>query len=164
LPSDFTVDLIRVGTDSVDDKGITTSRVYGDIGVNGQNIGRFYENPDTKIAAGTYSGSLRYYSDHNFVQSKCGVLARDGDFLLEISGVSDAKGGARSNILIHPGMLPSHSAGCILAGARTRDPSGALLPLDDQSPLKKLRRMFYGTDDPLSCPNRRIVMHVVDPT
>jgi hypothetical protein len=165
-PSDeaevFRIDLVRIGVENVTDRGVTTSRIFGDMGVNGANIGRFYENPSTKIAAGTYTGLLRYHSEHNFVQSACGAMFVSGDFLLEISGVRDANGVSRTGILIHPGALPSHSTGCILAGARERDATGNLLPLNDSSPLVKLRRLFYGTADPVACPNKSIVVRVSD--
>lgn len=159
-PSEFKIELIRLGTDEVVDQGEKVPRVFGDIGVNGQNVGRFYENPSKKIAAGTYKGTLRYKSDHNFVQSSCGSLAVTGDFLLEISGVKDAGGKARDGILFHPGSRPSQSAGCILIGARKFDAAKKPLPLDDDSPLVKIRRAFYGTDTPNACPDKQIVIVV----
>ncbi|MBK1836654.1 hypothetical protein JHL17_04445 [Azospirillum sp. YIM B02556] len=135
-------------------------RIYGDIGVNGQNIGRFYENPEKLITTGTYQGVLRYRSDKNFVQSSCGEIARDGDFLLEIAGVKRADGKPRTAILLHPGFLPSHSEGCILMGPRKRGADAKPLPLDADSPLVKLRRAFYGTDNPIACPDRGITIIV----
>ncbi len=159
----FRIDLIRLGTDTVPDKdGVKANRIFGDIGVNNANIGRFYENPATKIAAGTYKGLLRYRSDHNFVQSACGAMFVEGDFLLEIAGVTDENGGSRDGILIHPGALPSNSKGCILAGARQKDNKGNLLPLTSESPLVKLRTLFYGSANPIACPNKQIVVHVGD--
>jgi hypothetical protein len=159
----FRIDLIRLGTDTVLDKsGLKTDRIFGDIGVNNANIGRFYENPATKIELGTYKGLLRYRSDHNFVQSACGAMFVQGDFLLEIAGVTDENGNSRNGILIHPGALPSNSAGCILAGARQRDSNGNLLPLTSDSPLVKLRTLFYGSANPVACPNKQIIVHVGD--
>lgn len=67
LPNEFKIALIRLGTDAVTDKGVKVTRSYGDIGVNGQNIGLFYENPDGMIPEESYVGRLRYVSEHNFV-------------------------------------------------------------------------------------------------
>jgi hypothetical protein len=160
LPNEFKIELIRLGTDEIQDGNVKKKRVFGDIGVNNQNFGRFYENPDVMIPEGTYKGSLRYQSDHNFVVSSCGVAARSGDFLIEVNGVKDANGGNRSNILFHPGFLPSHSQGCVLFGARQRDSQGNLLPLAPDYPLVKIRKEFYGTDNPVSCPNKVITIVV----
>jgi hypothetical protein len=160
LPEEFRIELIRLGKDQVLDKGKKVERTYGDIGVNGQNVGRFYENPERAIPAGVYRGELRYNSDHNFVQSQCGAISRKGDFLLEVAGVTMTDGRARTNILFHPGALPSHSDGCVLFGARRFDANGVPLPLPDDYPLVRVRRAFYGTDDPISCPNKRIVINI----
>src|SRR5687767_7221058 len=81
-PEEFRIELKRLGTDEVVDNGAKVARIYGDVGVNGQNFGRFYENPQAKIEPGTYKGVLRYQSNHSFVQSSCGEMARSGDFLL----------------------------------------------------------------------------------
>ncbi len=160
--SEFAIELIRIGTDEVSDQGQKVSRIFGDIGLNNQNIGRFYENPETKIASGIYKGVLRYESDHNFVLSKCGEISKIGDFLLEVSNVKAENGSSRSAILFHPGFKPSHSKGCVLMGARKRSGDGSLLPLDQNDPLVKLRKEFYGTDNPISCPNKRITITVKD--
>lgn len=158
----FTVTLQRLGTDTIQDNGQQVPRTYGDVGVNGANIGRFYENPTVQIPTGKYRGVLRYRSDHNFVLSSCGQAGREGDFLLEIADVQMDDGTKRTNILLHPGFLPSHSQGCVLMGARTRNAAGELLPLAADSPLVKLRREFYGTDTPISCPDKAIVVEVRD--
>jgi hypothetical protein len=163
LPQEFKIELIRIGTDMVNDHGKMVSRIYGDIGVNNANMGRFYENPTRKIAAGTYRGVLRYQSDHNFVQSSCGQISPAGDFLLEVTGVKNANGAPRTNLLFHPGALPSNSEGCVLLGARKFDSVGNPLPLDPQSPLVKIRHEFYGTDNPVACPNKAITITIKDP-
>lgn len=163
LPNEFKIELIRLGTEEVLDGDVRKRRVYGDVGVNNQNFGRFYENPDVMIPEGTYKGALRYHSDHNFVVSSCGIAARSGDFLIEVTGVKDANGGDRSNILFHPGILPSHSRGCVLFGARERDARGNLRPLGANYPLVKIRREFYGTDNPVQCPNKVITIVVKKP-
>jgi hypothetical protein len=157
----FTVKLVRLGTESVNDGGKSVGRVFGDISVNGQVVGRFYENPDKIIPAGTFQGTLRYASNHNFVQSACGEMSRQGDFLLEITNVSDERGNKRTNILLHPGWLPRHSEGCVLVGQRKRDSNGGYLPLDPDSPLRKLRMIFYGSDNPIACPDKRITINIV---
>lgn len=158
MAGELRIDLVRVGTDNVMDRGQVRERVYGDIGLNGQNIGRFYENPAKRIPEGIYRGLLRYKSDRNFVQSSCGQLSREGDFLLEIGDVRMPDGKMRTNILLHPGALPSHSEGCILMGARQFDTNGMPEPLHPSDPLAKLRRAFYGTDNPISCPSKPIAI------
>lgn len=160
--SEFAIELIRIGIDEISDQGQRVSRIFGDIGLNNQNIGRFYENPETKIAPGIYKGVLRYESNHNFVLSNCGEVSTKGDFLLEVSGVEAENGSSRSAILFHPGFKPSHSKGCVLMGARKRSKDGSLLPLDQNDPLVRLRKEFYGTDNPISCPNKRITITVKD--
>ena len=159
-PPQVRVELIRLGTDLVNDRGQQVSRIFGDVGVNNKNVGRFYENPQRKISAKTYRGVLRYRSDHNFVQSSCGVLSRTGDFLLEVANVKGPNGVSRSNILFHPGFLPSHSEGCVLFGGRKRDSQGNLLPLEQDNPLVAIRREFYGTDNPVACPNKEITVKI----
>jgi hypothetical protein len=89
LPKEFKIELIRIGTDIVNDHGTIVSRIFGDIGVNNANMGRFYENSTRKVVAGTYRGVLRYRSDHNFVQSSCGQISTTRDFLLEVTGVKN---------------------------------------------------------------------------
>jgi hypothetical protein len=162
LPKEFKIELMRLGTDQVDDHGTTRARIFGDVGVNNQNFGRFYENPQRKIPAGIYKGVLRYHSDHNFVQSSCGEMAREGDFLVEVADVKMQDGRPRTNILFHPGVFPSNSDGCILFGARKRDLQGNPLPLAPDDPLVKIRREFYGTDNPVSCPNKRITITITE--
>lgn len=159
-PQEFRIDLQRLGQDTVEDHGLKVLRIYGDVAVNHANVGRFYENPSRKIPAGIYKGVLRYRSDHAFVQSSCGQMARDGDFLLEVSDVKTESGAARTNILFHPGRLPSNSDGCILFGARQFDIHGNPLPLNPESPLARIRHEFYGTDNPISCPNKRIIISI----
>src|SRR5262245_491017 len=71
----FKIELIRIGTDKVNDHGKVVNRIYGDVAVNNKNVGRFFENPARKIAVGSYRGILRYRSGHLFVQSSCGVIS-----------------------------------------------------------------------------------------
>lgn len=130
--------------------------VHGEIRVNNQPIGFTFENPDLKIPAGVYSGVLRYWSGHNFVQEPFGHLGRKGDFLLEVSGVP-----GRTDILLHAGNRPHHSKGCILLGPAERLPNGAA-QVDSNHPLYRLRKAFYGTDVPVSTPNLRITVEISD--
>jgi hypothetical protein len=131
--------------------------VTGSLTVNSQLIGKTYENAALKIAAGTYSGYLRYVSGHNFVQGPSGAMAHQGDFLLEVANVP-----GRGSILFHGGNKAKHSRGCILLGAVGKDPKThhAFLSLDH--PLRKLRFLFYGTDSPNSSPAKNITIRVID--
>lgn len=75
----------------------------GVIAVNHRVIGTTLENTKLKIPAGHYKCVLRYTSGHHFVQGPHGVMATQGDFLLEVTGVP-----YRTNILFHSGNLPRH--------------------------------------------------------
>ena len=132
--------------------------VYGDIYVNDEHkhIGRTYENDTFKINPGIYKGLMRYNSGKDFVQSPVGALSTKGDFLLEVSGVK-----GRTDILFHPGNKPHHSQGCILLGPANTGPDGAIY-ISENHPLRKLRLMFYGTDDPISSPNVKIQIEIKD--
>jgi Family of unknown function (DUF5675) len=158
--NDFIIGLYRSGRDQVTERkdGRLVERTFGVVSVNGRTIGRFYENPKVAMREGTYKGLMRYQSSHNFVLGACGVMATDGDFLLEVSGVVDDHGKLRTNLLFHPGERPSNSDGCVLFGARIQDGSGNWKTLDSSNPLFVLRQLFYGTDDPVNCPNKSIVV------
>jgi hypothetical protein len=129
--------------------------VTGSLVVNGQVIGKTYENASLMIPAGSYPGYLRYKADHNFVQGPFGTIARTGDFLLEVGNVP-----RRSAILFHGGNKPKHSRGCILLGAVGRDPKTHVRFLESDHPLRKLRLMFYGTDNPTACPAKNVTVRV----
>ena len=130
--------------------------VHGEIRVNGQPIGFAFENADLKIPAGVYSGILRYWSGHNFVQGPFGQLGEHGDFLLEVGGVS-----GRTNILLHAGNRPHQSKGCILLGPAERLAVGTARVGSDH-PLYRLRKTFYETDFPSSTPDKKIIVEIVD--
>jgi hypothetical protein len=85
-----------------------------------------------------------------------GKLSTKGEFLLEASGVT-----GRTDILLHQGNAPKHSLGCILLGPAKRGPDGGVT-IGSDHPLRKLRLAFYGTDDPVSCPNKNITITVSD--
>lgn len=129
--------------------------VYGTIFLNDKELGAAFENDDLKIPAGTYKGIMRYNSGKNFVLSTLGKMSKKGDFLLEVSNVPNK----RTDILLHPGTLPNHSKGCILLGPARKGPNGAVT-IDDTHPLRKLRLEFYGTDDPISSPNKDITITI----
>jgi hypothetical protein len=131
--------------------------VTGTIDVNGVTIGSTYENDPVKIPAGVYVGCLRYHSGHNFVQGPHGVMGKKGDLLIEVSGVKD-----RDNILLHGGNKAKHSKGCVLLGPVSKNKTTGAAWVDDQATLRKLRLLFYGTDEPVMCPDKTITIHVVD--
>jgi hypothetical protein len=136
--------------------------IYGTVFLNGQEIGATFENNDLKIPTGSYKGLLRYNSGHNFVQSELGKMSIKGDFLLEASNVPGNKiPTIRTDILLHSGNLPKHSKGCILFGPAFKGPDGAST-IDVNHPLRKLRLAFYGTDEPISTPNKNITITIVD--
>jgi hypothetical protein len=135
--------------------------VTGTISVNGEVLGTCYEREDLRIAAGTYPGFLRYGSKRGFAQGPNGELGQEGDFLLEIGNVKWSDGKVRTNLLFHGGNKPEHSKGCVMLGAVARGADGkAILP--ERHPLRKLRFLFYGTDDPTSTPNKQISITIKD--
>ena len=136
--------------------------VSGTISVNGEEIGKTFENAELKIAAGEYKGVLRYSSPSNHAQGPFGSLAKEGDFLLEIAKAEDESGKVKTDVLFHGGNKPHQSRGCILLGSVNRDKQtgGGYIP--EGHPLRKLRELFYGTENPTSTPNKEILITIVD--
>lgn len=135
---------------SIDRKRIEGNLVYCSISLNGELIGMAYENNALKIQAGDYKGVMRYNSGKNFVQSSLGKMSTKGDFLIEVSGVY-----GRTDILLHGGNAPQYSTGCIMLGPVKKMQDGTGL-IEGDLPLRKLRIAFYGSDEPVSCPNKNI--------
>lgn len=137
--------------------GLSENALTGTISVNGKVIGPTMENEDLKIEPGIYRGVMRYQSSKNFVQGVGGEMGHSGDFLLEVSRVPPN----RTDILLHGGSKPQHSKGCILLGAVTKTSEGKPV-ISAEHPLYVLRELFYGTPEPISSPNKDIVVEVVD--
>lgn len=133
---------------------------YGDLGVNGQNIGLTYERADEHLKPGVYRGLIRYISGRGHVVGPFGTIGQEGDFYLEIGDATFSYGDRGHDVMVHGGFKKEHSNGCIMLGAVPRDSSGnRYLPPDHT--LSKLRYLFYGTDDPVASPNKRIVVEIV---
>jgi hypothetical protein len=131
--------------------------VLGTISINGEEIGKTVENDDLKIVAGAYKGLLRYWSKRGFAQGPFGTYGKEGDFLLEISGVS-----GRSDLLFHGGNQPWHSKGCVLLGPVAKQDGIPILSEKLNAPLLKLRSLFYGTEVPISTPDKNITITIID--
>jgi hypothetical protein len=131
--------------------------VIGTLTVNGQVVGKTYENAVMMIPAGLYPGNIRYVSGHNFVQGPFGTLAHDGDFLLEVANVP-----GRSDILFHGGNRPQQSKGCIMLGGVGKNPKTQMPSLEYDHPLRKLRRLFYGSEMPVASPSKNVTVRVSD--
>lgn len=131
--------------------------VIGTLTVNGQVVGKTYENAVLMIPAGFYKGYIRYVSAHNFVQGPFGTIAHAGDFLLEVGNVP-----GRNDILFHGGNKPQQSKGCILLGGVGKDPKTHVPSLEYDHPLRKLRRLFYGSETPVASPSKNVTMRVSD--
>ena len=140
---EFKVEVVRANTDG--------GLLKGTLFVNGELLGPTYENDSLKILAGTYEGRLRYVSQNGHVQGPNGVMANQGDFLLEVANVTWSDGSKRYGILFHAGNKPHHSKGCIMLGPVQHDADGNRI-LPEGHTLRKLRRKFYGSDDPNSSP------------
>jgi Family of unknown function (DUF5675) len=131
--------------------------VIGTLTVNGQVVGKTYENSVLMVPAGLYKGNIRYVSGHNFVPGPFGTVAHAGDFLLEIG---NAPGG--NEILFHSGNKPKPPKGSILLGTVGKDPKRSAASLEYDHSLRKLRRLFYGTDMPLASPAKNATIRVSD--
>jgi hypothetical protein len=95
----------------------------------------------SSIPAGKYKGTLRY--DHT-------DLWRIE--LLDVPG--------RTNVQIHIGNKTDETQGCILVGRKLGED---LCSLKESAPAyKDLKRAFYGTENPTSCPDKDIVVEVKD--
>ncbi|PXY40377.1 hypothetical protein DMB65_12225 [Flavobacterium cheongpyeongense] len=125
--------------------------IVGKIYANGEYLGPAYENEVLRIEKGTYKGIIRYYSGRNFVSSNLGKLATEGDFLLEVGNVDN-----RRDLLFHTGNKPYHARGCVLLGIPSTSNNKVYLP--PENPIRQLRKIFYGTEDPLSSPNKEITI------
>ena len=139
---------------------IGDSLITGIISVNGEPIGKTYENKDSLVKADKYRGLMRYYSQRGFVTGPFGTIGNIGDFLLEIDSAYSQTGRIKTNVLFHCGFLPKHSKGCIWLGA-VSGPKSARFIADDHA-LRKLRLKFYGTETPNSCPNLKIMIEIID--
>lgn len=128
--------------------------VRGQIAVNSEVIGASLENKKYMIPPGSYNGVMRYVSSHGHVQGPGGEMGNQGDFLIEVANVKK-----RTNILLHGGNKPKHSLGCILLGAVNKTKDGKKF-VPDSAPLARLRKLFYGTDSPNSCPNKQILITI----
>lgn len=92
----------------------------------------------------------------NIVQKPLGILSAECDFLLEVSNVA-----GRTDILLHQGNSPKHTIGCICLGPAQKRPDGTVF-IDENHPLRKLRLAFYGTDEPISTPDKKITITIKD--
>ena len=128
--------------------------VIGKISVNGTDLGTSYENENLKILPGTYPGFMRYSSTAGHVTGPLGNIGQDGDFLLEIGQVKWSDGKKRNHLLFHGGNKPHHSKGCVMLGAVSKDADGKRY-LPEGHTLRKLRKAFYGTEEPMSTPNKK---------
>lgn len=131
----------------------------GKLYVNEEYLGITYENDKLKIQEGVYPGFMRYVSGAGHAQGPLGNMANQGDFLLEVGDVTWSDGTKRSHLLFHGGNKPHFSKGCIMLGAVHKDASGNRY-LPEGHVLRKLRRAFYGTDDPNSSPNKSITITI----
>lgn len=133
--------------------GLTIARKYksaectsGYLAVNGNIIAYTLELPwqgnaplISAIPDGTYGGTLRY--DHS------------DKWRIELTGVPN-----RTSVQIHTGNTPDNSEGCILVGLRL----GADLcsVIDSKKAFDALRTAFYGSNNPVSTPDKIITVIV----
>lgn len=97
----------------------------------------------SSIPAGTYPGTLRY--DHN------------DHWRIELQNVP-----GRQNIQIHIGNQPDQSKGCILVGLKLGPDLCSIVGGTSAPAYTALMTAFYGTDSPVSTPDKSISVSVVD--
>lgn len=140
-----------------DDFALTIYREYpsqmctsGYLAVNDQITAYTLERPWadnqqnlSSIPAGTYPGILRY--DH------------DDHWRIELQNVP-----GRQNIQIHIGNQPDQSKGCILVGLQLGSDLCSIVAGTSAPAYMALMNAFYGTDNPVSTPDKNISVSVVD--
>ena len=122
----------------------------GYLAVNGQIITYTVERPwadnlqnISSIPAGTYPAILRYdHTDH---------------WRIELQNVP-----GRTNVQIHVGNEPNQSIGCVLVGLQLNPDTCSIKGGTSAPAYAALKKAFYGTDQPVSTPNKTISVEVVD--
>ena len=140
---DFTIKIVRklstvehqTGKDK-DGKDVEGDLISGVIFVNDEEVGKTYENNVLKIPVNDigYEGKIRVKSPDRHCLNDTGKLGTTGDFLVEIV----VQG--RSNILIHGGIKPWQSEGCVMLGAVVTTENGERLAPKE---LVKLRELYF---------------------
>ena len=140
-----------------EDFKLTISREYSDsnctsgyLAVNGQIQAYTLEKPwqrnkpfISSIPNGTYKGTLRY--DHS------------DQWRIELQGVP----GGRDVVQIHTGNTPDDTEGCILIGKELADNDLCEIKAGTSKPAySDLKRAFYGSENPVSTPNKSISVTV----
>lgn len=95
----------------------------------------------SSIPVGKYPATLRY--DHT------------DRWRIELQRVPN-----RTNVQIHIGNYPSNTLGCILVGKNADVDKCAVL--DSTAAYRELKRAFYGSDNPVSSPNKSISVVIKD--
>ncbi len=123
----------------------------GYLAVNGQIIAYTLERPwadnnqnISSIPAGTYPATLRY--DHADA------------WRIELQNVP-----GRTNVQIHIGNEPDQTKGCILVGLQLGSDLCSIVGGTSARAYAALKRAFYGTDNPVSTPDKSITVQVLDP-
>jgi hypothetical protein len=130
----------------------SASCVRGTISVNGAEIGKTIELPwkENKndiscIPAGTYEAMVRYdKKDH---------------WRLQLKDVP----GNRTGVQIHVGNHTSEIEGCVLVGTELSKDMCSIAPGKSGPAYSELRRRFYGSDEPTSTPDKKIVIEIRSP-
>lgn len=145
---------MRTGTDK-DGKEVQGNRITGKILANNVELGTTYENNDKKIVSGKYAGKIRTESEKGHCLNSEGTLGKVGDFLIEIVWPKEVKP-ERTDLLIHGGLEPWHSEGCVMLGA-VEDPKGKRIAPEA---LRKLRQMYF--EAKANDPNLQLTIEFID--
>ena len=142
-------------------EAVSNNLTKGKLYVNLKYLGETYENDAQKIMAGKYPGNMRYISAIGFEVAPMKTMGYIGDFLLEIGDVEWSDGKNRTNLLFHGGNKPEYSTGCMMLGGVIKDDTGNR-HLPEGHTLLKLRKEFYGKNDPNASLNKKITIEIVD--
>jgi hypothetical protein len=126
----------------------TDDATFGEMYVNGQLITLTLERPwlnnqqgKSSIPEGNYGAILRY--DHE----------KYHNFTIQFTGTEP-----RSFIQIHIGNRPDQTEGCVLVGMKAKYQEKTIA--ESESALLALKKIFYNTEEPISCPDLEIRISV----
>jgi len=130
----------------------TDTCTRGSMLVNGEYLCRTIELPwkenqknVSSIPPGTYKGHLRY--------------DKPDQWRIQLDDVP----GGRTGVQIHVGNYTSEIQGCILVGTALAADGCSIAGGTSKPAYSALRKKFYGTDEPNSCPDLKVVVEVVAP-
>ena len=122
----------------------------GDLYINGTWVAYALERPwvnnlpfISSVPPGSYQARLRY--DHS------------DKWRVELIGVP-----GRTHVQIHIGNVVQDSVGCILVGKQLMGDACTIRPGTSKAAYDDMKRLFYGTEEPVSTPDKAITVSISD--